>query len=636
MKHSLEKWATRFLLLASIFISVLLVEATVLALVNQFKTVFIYFSLIPAFIIAMLFSIPLKRDVKLLPDATLPIILILFLISLILIFFPHDTFGGRDEAVYANLASHLVDNSSLKLPLYLNNLPDNFVEKVRTWHQEYPIWLGTQEILFGTGWMLRSNVIIIILGLFSFFLVSSYLGGKKNGLISTILFSSSMPFLWFSRETMSENLSFFLLWSIILFLLLSLKTKNHIYLIPVFIYSWLFGLTRFEGFLLQFVLLFVLFSLLFLKKINFEKILVIISIGILVLVTNIYIANDIFLPSFLKNDVPQVSESIKRDISSLISTKLVGNNNYPFFSAKSESLSHKYPFFIFQMLAKYNLILIILSIFLITAQFLIRFKKLEKSKKFFFIILILLLPEFYKLISPNVTLDQPWLYRRYMYALLPFGYICFLILLDNFINKKLFFTLLGSLIMINIVLSSPILFLKNNWLLVDKLNEITKDISRDDFIIVDKSPLVYYSPGSFLMINKGIRSAASSILWTRDFAPEKKLFSGLAYNKIFLLSANDQAIYPSFEIVSRKTLGIPIYSSFEIVSRKSVDVEYTQLIPSCQLFLLGSEIGSVNLYNIGILPFSSVEKYCSQPKNEIVEHKDKLYLYELTYKGENN
>ena len=190
--------------------------------------------------------------------------------------------------------------------------------------------------------------------------------------------------------------------------------------------------------------------------------------------------------------------------------------------------------------------------------------------------------------------------------------------------------------MINIILSSPILFLKNNWLLVDKLNEITKDISRDDFVIVDKSPLGYYSSGSFLMINKGIRSAASSILWTRDFTPEKKSFSGLAYNRIFLLSANDQAIYSSFEIVSRKTLGRPIYSSFEIVYRKLVDVEYTQLIPSCQLFLLGSEIGSVNLYNIGILPFSSVEKYCSQPKNEIVKHKDKLYLYELTYKGENN
>lgn len=635
MKNSIEKWVTIFLLSASIFVSVLLVEATVLALMNQFKIVYIYFSLIPALAIAMLFCIPIKRDVNLLPKISLPAVAILLLISYILIFYPHDTFGGRDESIYSNLASHLVSSSSLKFQPYLNNLQDNYVEKVQTWHQGYPVWLGIQQILFGTHWMLRSNVIIIILGLFSFFLVSSHLGGNKIGLISTILFSSSMPFLWFSRETMSENLSFFLLWSMFLFLLSFLKTKNHNYLIPVIICSWLFGLTRFEGFLLQFVLLFGLPLLLLISKTSFKKNSAILIIYIFVLITNVYIAQDMFLPSYLKNDVPQVSSSIKRDISLLISTKFEENNNLAEPNVKSKTLFYNYPNFIFQMVAKYNFVLVIYSILLIFIQFVFRFKEIGKSKKLFFIILILLIPEYYKLISPNVTLDLPWLYRRYMYALLPFGYVCFLVLLDNFNNKKLVIILLSALFIINITLSSPILFLKNNWKLIDKLNEISVNISKNDFIIIEKSPLGYYSPGSFLVLNKGVRNGASSVLWANEFIPESKIFGGIPYNKLFLLSSNDQEVNSAVDLVSSKVLKTPIFSSFDIISSKSVEVEYFQLVPSCQLYLLGEKIGSADIYDIGSLPFSSVAKYCGQPTNEIVKHKDKLFLYELIYKGKN-
>ncbi len=591
-------------------------EAVILAVNNQFKTPFVYFSLIPAFVIALLFSIPLKRDVKFLPKITFPVLFLFILISFILIFYPHDTFGGRDEAIYSNLASHLVNSSSFKIPSYLNNLPDNFAEKVQTWHQGYPIWLGTQEILFGIHWMLRSNVILIIFGLSSFFLVSSYLEGSKISLIAIVLFSSSMPFLWFSRETMSENLSFFLLWSLILFLFIFLRTKRFVYLFITFLYSWLFGLTRYEGFLLQFVFLFLLPFILFLNKINIKKILVIIIIYVFLLLSTIYIAKDIYLTTFFKNILPEVTVSIKKDFSSLI-PKNLSNNKIKYLNTdiSNQLKFNNLPLFIFLMMTKYNFILPILSIFLITVQFFFRFKKLDKSKKFFFIILILLIPEYYKLISPNVTIDQPWLYRRYMYALLPFGYLCILIFLDNFKNKKILIILSSGLLIINIILSSPIFFLKNNWMLVDKLNEITKDISRNDFVIIKERPLGYYSPISFLVLNKGIRSIASSILSQQDFFPEKKIFNGVPYNKLFLLSAGDKDSYPFFNIISRK----------------SVDVEYTQLIPSCQLYLLGIEETLKDPYNVGLLSFLNVKKYCSQPKNEIVKHKKKLYLYELTY-----
>lgn len=614
--NKLGKWVTVFFLSASIFVSVILVEAVVLTLIEQFKVLFVSLSLIPAFILAIFFSIQIKKDARLLPKITAPVLLLILLISFILIFFPHDTFGGRDESIYANLASNLVNNSYFKIPSYLNNLHDHLAEGVRIWPKGYSIWLGIQEIFFGSRWMLQSNVILTILGLCSFFITSSYLGGSKIALAATALFSSSMPFLWFSRETMSENLSFFLLWSIILFLLFFLKTKKLIYLISVFVFSWLFGLTRFEGFLLQFVVLLILPFIFYFKKINIKKALIVIAINILLLASNIFIAKDVFLPSFLNNVLPAIAKGIKKDISSFTSNRLVEKNiSYSISDVSKNSVLNKMPFFIFQMMAKYNFILIIFSIFFVAFQFLSRIKKLEKSKKFFFIILFLLLPEYYKLIDPNVTLDQPWLYRRYMYALLPLGYLCFCLFLSQLKNKRIIIFLISNLFLINIFLVKDIIFLKNNWFLVNKVEEITKNLSQNDLVIIKERPLGYYSVASFLVINKGARSTPSSILRLQNFFPEEKIFNGVAYKKLFLLSKNDED-------------GIP---SFKNVSRESVDVEYPQLIPSCKLYLLGDIEGLINAYDSSKISLSSANKYCSQPKNEIINYKEKLYLYELIY-----
>jgi len=619
--NKIEKWLTIFFISASIFISVLLIEAVILALFSQFKPIFIYLALIPSFIIVILFSIPLKRDVKFLPKITVPVLILIILVSFILIFYPHDTFGGRDESNYINTATHLAKTASLEYPSYLNNLSDKFVESIETTPPAYTVWLATQRNFFGIQGLLHSNLILIILGFASFFLVSSCLGGNKIGFIATVLFSSSMPFLWFSRETMTENLAFFLLWIIILFLLFTLKTKNYIYLIIVFICSWLFALTRLEGFLLQFILLLIIpFTLLFLRFTSRKNILYITFLFFLVVISNVIFARNTSA-SFLVQVIPSVEYNLKRDISTLFpkaTTQNIPSYTAPIRTEKKITLYNKMPIFFALMLAKYNFLLVIFSIFLLASLFLIQRKKHTQTKFYYLLILIVLIPELYKLISPGVTIDEPWLYRRYIYALLPFGYISLCLFLKQCVDKKFLILILSAFLLVNIALSSNIITLKNNWMLIDKLNEITKDISQNDFVIIRERPLGYYSPGAFLILNKEVRTSASSILWLQNFFPEKKIFNGVSYNKIFLLSAKDKDSYPSFRIASRR----------------SVDVKYIQLIPSCQLYLLGEEEGSPDPYNIGLLTFSSVEKYCSKQKNEIIKHKEKLYLYELIYKNE--
>lgn len=618
MKLKMEIWATRIFFFACIFISFLLVETVVLTLIHQFKQLFLYFSLIPASILAFYISFHINKDIDLIPKITIPVLLVIFLISLLLIIYPHDTFGGRDEAMYINTAMYLTDNTSLEYPTYLNDLNDKYVESVRTMPPAYSAWLATQQTFFGIQGLLRGNLILIILGLGLFSLVSCYLGGEKIGLIATILLSSSMPFLWFSRETMSENLSFFLLWLLIFFFLLILKSKRVIYIILVCISSWLFAFTRLEGYILQFLLLIIIPSTLLFLKITSKKNIIYISSSLLIIVVSNVLMSSTTSGLSLTQVMPFVNYSLKRDVSALLPKIVTPDIAESIVSSNGEkvvNLYDKMTVFFVHLLTKYNLFLVIFSIFVVSIKFIIQKKRFSPTKIYFFVIILILIPEVYKLISPGVTIDEPWLYRRYVYALLPFGYMSLGLLLINYVGRKSLIFIVSGFLLINIILSRNIIFIRNDWGLMHILETISNDISSEDFVIIKDRPLGDYSPFTYLVLQRGIRSEIWYNLNSLNFSPGDKTIHGVSYDRLFLLSPNEN----------------DSYLSFETDVRMIENVKYTQLKKSCQLNLLGEEIGLANSYNIGILPFSNVIKYCSKPENEIIHHDETIYLYELLY-----
>lgn len=616
---NIGNWISLFSLITIIFWSLFLLQSFFLAFTDQFKTPFLYSSLFSSLVLTLIFGFFIKKDVRIFPSiGVLPAICIM-LVSFLLIFYPHDTFGGRDEAVYTNYSVHLFQTGSLKVPSYLDNLPDKLAKGVRITPPLYPVWLGIQKALFGTPGLLRSNVILVVLGLFSFFAICSYLGNKKLGLASLAIYCSCMPFLWFSRETMSENLSFFLLWAIILFFFLCLRTKRLIYLIGTFICSWLFALTRLEGFLIQLIILLILPTALFLaKSFDYKKIFAVTFIYILVVASNVPIANQTYGHS-LKTVIPAVGQSVKKDASAFLVQKVpilkFVKSSPAIEKIRGETLSGNFFIFVTAMLTKYNFLLVIFSIFLVVFQLLTRIKKITSKDSYFFLTFLIILPEFYKIISPGVTLDQPWFYRRYIYALLPLGYFSLFLIINKLKNNRFFVIIFGLLLLTNIFLSKDILFLKNNWSLVERMEEITKNVTKEDFVIIKNRTLGYYYPASFLTFQKGVRYAFESTLASSLFFPEKKFFNGVSYNKIFFLSTLENESYPPFKIINQKT----------------IDVEYNQLIPSCQLNFLAEEEGQTYPYNISIIPVTTTIKYCSLPKNEIVKKKEKLYLYEIVH-----
>jgi len=620
IKH-IEKWGTLFFFSASVFVMFLLLQGLILSWLSQFKIIYLLLSVLISFTLGIIFFHLVKKDINRLPRLSVSVLTIIILICLIGILFPHETFGGRDEGSYSNIAVMLSKNNNLLFSLNIRSAIGNYLgldtqNIVAVATPAYYVWLAIQNVFFGLQWMLRSNIILVALGLCSLYFVSSLFTKKSLSFIVVILYASCIPFLWFFRETMSENLAFFLLWTSIVFLFTFHKTKRDIYLIGLMLATWLFSFTRLEGFLIQITTFFVFtFILLITKKFSLKRNLIIILVYFIVISSSLLIQKPFNSNSFLRTNFHNVGFLVKRSFSVVRVNENTKQRNETI--PKKIKFVDRIPFFSIQMLAKYNLVIVLFSIFLILPLIVID-KKIDKINKIYIIgLFIILLPEFYKFFDPSVTMEQPWMYRRYLYALLPVGYLCFTVLLSRLMSRKfmIFFTVL--LFLLNIFLSRNIIFFKNNWSITEQLNKIIKTISpSDDFVVVKEWTILdNYYPTTYLIYHKGMRALVRYMIDEKAWLPEEKKYKGFPYKNLFLLSDKEP----------------DNYKNFKLIKIDSIDVKYKQLQPNCILSSLNSELGllSTNFY---LLPYSDAVTYCSKTDNEILDVEKKIYLYELTNK----
>ena len=153
-------------------------------------------------------------------------------------------------------------------------------------------------------------------------------------------------------------LAFFLLWTSVVFFFTFFKTKRSIYLIGLFLCTWLFSFTRMEGVLIQLTIFLVFsFKLFFTKIFSLKKKLLIILIYLSVVGSILPIFKHFNYDAYLSRIIIHVNIMVKRSISSapIIETikqgGVIANNNI--------KLGARIPIFMIQMLAKYNLVLIL-------------------------------------------------------------------------------------------------------------------------------------------------------------------------------------------------------------------------------------------------------------------------------------
>lgn len=484
-------------------------------------------------------------------------------ISLFNTLYSHETiFGQRDEGVYSNSANYLTEKHTLNIPESSSiNFPGWILRNdsyTPTFNYGYIVWIAIHKSLLGYNGLFYSNFIPSVLGLLSLLLVTNLLIKKNIGIIPVLLFSTNFAFFWFSRRTLSEMLSFFLIWFSMYTLLLFIKRQNNSYLIcSIITFGYLLH-TRpealFSGILYGLVLVYLFFTrTIFLKRWIF-----------LLLIT--VILHYGFYSFLIQSSYYQGSSSNLAQIA--ISTGIKSED-----LLSSESLYRNLPNFILLVFNQYNFtIYIILTMIFLQYIFLVsRFK--EKESYYYLVILIVIAPTFIYLIHPSIYFDQPWMLRRYFYTLVPFFILSSTLFLFKMnISGRIF--LISFMIIININLANPVIFLKEFNNSYKQISDLSKLIPQDSILLINRWALDSNGKGIetplFFIFGK------NSYMITPPNYEDVKVLIRNNPNKNFYLITNNKDDWYNKSIISNFGTSLSLFSSSHFV--------FAELHKTCEIF----------------------------------------------------
>ncbi|MFA6183625.1 MAG: hypothetical protein WC682_00815 [Parcubacteria group bacterium] len=414
----------------------------------------------------------------------------------------------------------------------------------------YISWLALFYSFLGIIGFKVANAILIYLSFLVLYLIFHKLtnlirASAKTKILTQIsgliILLTSFCFMWFSKFTLTENIALPLLWSGIfaLLLLTESKTQSPKYqkalLILLFSSLGLLVFTRIEG--IVFFSLALVFLLInsntgrYYRK-SFLKIILlpIIFIGI-IFVWNLNV--DIyFYKSILKATLENISEN---------SSDVVKNNSLLLI------------FNLFKIFGLYGILMPIL--FGLAGIF-----YLAKKKKYQILTpLFIVFPSFFYIISPQITIEHPWMLRRFTFSILPLFIIYSLFLINSLYAKKrvipgIIITLI--IVAFNLPSFTKYLTFVPNKELLEGTRQINQNFSAQDLILVDQTA----SGNNFEMIADTLGSIfnknAVYFFNPQDLAKIDKE----KYNKVFLITPQSNIDYYKKTVLGENMLFIKEYS----------------------------------------------------------------------------
>ncbi|MBT3355721.1 hypothetical protein HN399_00005, partial [bacterium] len=132
---------------------------------------------------------------------------------------------------------------------------------------------------------------------------------------------------------------------------------------------------------------------------------------------------------------------------------------------------------------------------------------------------LFLCPAFIYLIDANISLDHPWMLRRFVFAIIPVSLLYSMMLIERTAAiKRLPLYIVGILIALNLSQSVPFLTYSQNRTLLAQTQELMKDFDKSDLILVSQQ--------------------ASGSGWSLLSEPAKTLFGK---NAVYFFNQNDFA-----------------------------------------------------------------------------------------------
>ncbi len=336
----------------------------------------------------------------------------------------------------------------------------------------YTSYLAAAYGIFGLTGIQYANWPFLFLFLVIFWLILREFFSKWISFFGYLLAASFFPFLWFAKYTLTETYMLFLVWAGILFLIYYLRNQGPTFsgskVGPFYLYLSLAAfslsaLTRIEGII--FLLLALGYVYLLARKYRilkpkYHKYLY------------IFLAFFLFLYLFL--NYPALLDSLKN----IVKTFLPGS------SKDSEPSANLYSHLLVIFL-NYNILVYIVGGLLAIIYFIWNFRKF--FLKIEFVPLLLLFPALIYLFLPLITLDDPWMLRRYVFAVFPLLIFYSLYALEKFFYHKsfLYFTL-AILLVANSFVSGIFLKTSENKALLPQIEKISRDFGSHDLLLVDR------------------------------------------------------------------------------------------------------------------------------------------------------
>jgi hypothetical protein len=397
-------------------------------------------------------------------------------------------FGGRDQGSIATAAIYLSQNHKLEIespvvkdlfkkygPGKALNFPGFDYTKDGNLVSRFPVgytaYLASAYGFFGLKGIQYANLIPLMLFLFFFWLTLHEFFSEKVSLLGFLLAAAFFPFLWFAKYTLTETYMLFLVWAGIYFLIASLRDAiskslevRTIRISAALAALGLSSLVRIEG--IAFFLLAAAYILaLDRKKMialpkNFRKYLMVSILAVSIL--------------YFYLNFPALSDSLKNIAKSFLSSAPgrpgESENGY----AKLAILFFNYNFLIYALLG------------LSVAVYLVRNFK-ETFQKRVAIPLFVLFPSLVYLLFPFISADDPWMFRRYAFAVFPLFIFYSIYALNGFFrHKKFLYSALLILAVANAFVSYAFITRPENKNLLPEVENISQKFGSSDLVLVDR------------------------------------------------------------------------------------------------------------------------------------------------------
>lgn len=453
--------------------------------------------------------------------------------SLLLSFFITPTiFGGRDEGSFSNAAimlskdETLTHNDSLAKTLHklygtgraLNFPGFNYTDSGSLKSQFLPgyiVWLGAFFNLGGLIALKIVNFIPLITLIFSFYLVNKNFLSNKIAIHSTAIFATVSPLIILNKFTLTEIFFAALIWFSLYLLLRYLKHKTYLnyWLIALPLFLAIFVRIETIAIIFTLFLVILLFDFTNLRKAKYQLPFFLLGILLFTAIT--------FNPSFFaenikgiaKNSVPFVFEKLNQ-------LNQTGNQNSSALPSESDWTN----FYLLKVFFNYHLLIWFL-LTIVAIPYLLKKKRWSILIPFF-----LFSPTLIYLLDANISLDHPWMLRRFIFSLIPLSIFYGMFILDKIKYKKIYSAIIVFILFTNLWQSIPFAFKAQNKNLLTNLNSLAKEFSNNDLVLVSQKA----TSSGWLLLSEPLRNI-SGIPAVYFFRPSDLHDLKNNYSNIYLL-----------------------------------------------------------------------------------------------------